>query len=57
MCQSVVNKNTARKGKNLGFVLKPSERGGEDKAVIVPLKLRTVFLTLFVKLFHAETLS
>ena len=36
------------------FVLQAAEGGGEDETVIIPLKFRTVFVTLLVKLFKPE---
>ena len=55
MRQAVVYEDTTRQGKNLCFVLQAAEGGGEDETVIIPLKFRTVFVTLLVKLFQPET--
>ena len=49
------NEYTSREGgKYLGFVLQTAEGGGEDKAVIVTLEFRAVFMAFLVKLFQSE---
>lgn len=40
---------------HLRLVLQSPERCGEDEAVVIPLKFRTVLVTLFMKLFQAES--
>ena len=46
VCKAVVHKNTARKWEYLSLVLETTERGGEDKTVIVSFKFRSVVMTL-----------
>ena len=52
--QPVVYEDAARQGENLRLVLQSAEGGGEDKAVVIPLKLRTVLVSLLMKLFQSE---
>ena len=54
VCQSVVDKYTTGKREYLGFVLQTAEGGREDKAVIVTLEFRAVFMAFLVKLFQSE---
>ena len=51
VCQSVVDEYTTGKREYLGFVLQTAEGGREDKAVIVTLEFRAVFMA-----FPGETL-
>ena len=57
MCQPVVDKYASGQGEHLRFVLQSPERGGEDKAVVIPLKFGTVLVSFFVKFFQAESLG
>ncbi|EEC52503.1 hypothetical protein BACEGG_03483 [Bacteroides eggerthii DSM 20697] len=57
MCQPVVDKYASGQGEHLRFVLQSPERGGEDKAVVIPLKFGTVLVAFFVKFFQAESLG
>jgi hypothetical protein len=52
--QTVVDEDAARQGEHLRLVLQPSERGGKDEAIIVPLKLGTVVFARFVQFLQAE---
>ena len=54
MCQSVVDEYTTGKREYLGFVLQTAEGSREDKAVIVTLEFRAVFMAFLVKLFQSE---
>ena len=55
MCQPVVYEYAAGQREHLCLVLQSPERCGEDEAVVIPLKFRTVLVTLFMKLFQAES--
>jgi hypothetical protein len=55
MRQTVVDKNAAGQGENLGLVLKTSERGRKDNTVIIALKFCTVILALWL-VFLPQTL-
>ena len=56
MCQTVVHEYAARKREYLRFVLQTAERGGEDQAVVVSLKIGT-FMFAFMIFFHAEAFA
>ena len=57
VCQSVVDEYTTGKREYLGFVLQTAEGGREDKAVIVTLEFRAVFMAFLVKLFQSKRLA
>jgi hypothetical protein len=46
VCQTVMNKDTARKGKYLRLILQTPEWGRENQAVIITLKFRSVIPTV-----------
>ena len=56
MGKTVVHKDASGKGEHLGFILQTAEGCGEDEAVVVALKLRTVVAVLLLG-FEAETLA
>ena len=43
MGETIVHKDTAGEGENLGFVLQPAEGGRKDESVVVALKLSALF--------------
>ena len=51
MCQSDVAEYTTGKREYLGFVLQTADGGREDKAVIVTLEFRAVFMAFLVNRF------
>ena len=55
--QPVVHKDAARQGKHLRLVLQAAEGGGEDQAVVVALKFRTVLGVVAVILLQAQALG
>jgi hypothetical protein len=51
-----VDKDASGQWKNLGLVLQAAERCGENQAVVVALKLGSVFFPDFMQSFQSETL-
>ena len=54
VCQSVVNKYATRKRKNLCFILKSTERCGENQPVVVALKFAAIVIPFCVICFLSE---
>jgi hypothetical protein len=51
-----VDEDASGQRKNLGFILQAAERCGENQAVVVALKLGSVFFPDFMQSFQSETL-
>ena len=54
MRQTVVNKDTPRKRKNLRFVLQTAEWSGKDDTIIVALEIRTNIALFVVQMLKSE---